>query len=374
MSDRFFSVEIINFVAELDIIKQNYEVTQKDKERTLQDLENLKADNLDLKIRINERDKEKEKLLSEIKHANNINAELSKTIQNQRETFDEQNANIHQLNNLIKKQQATINERTTDNASLKRQIDKLVKATKLLENAKLEAEKNKDIAKNGIYQLEREIDDTNKLAKEDRKIIDTLKNERDLLIKEIHKAEKNNREQAEALMKEQKDHAEKIAEIQNLRKDIERLNKKISQLEKEKDKHGINAAQANAKYFHSLEEIKLKDNLISEFQKKNIETEAKLKQQQNLYEAVRSDRNLYSKNLTETQDETAEIKRRYKIVTHQISQLKEEIDAKGAALAKEHFELAQKEKEIDEAKKKIERLTLDMAAKDNSIKNFVIFD
>ena len=80
---------------------------------------------------------------------------------------------------------------------------------------------------------------------------------------------------------------------------------------------------------------------------------------------------MYSKNLTETQDETAEIKRRYKIVTHQISQLKEEIDAKGAALAKEHFELAQKEKEIDEAKKKIERLTLDMAAKDNSIKNFV---
>lgn len=56
--------------------------------------------------------------------------------------------------------------------------------------------------------------------------------------------------------------------------------------------------QANGKYFFSLEEIKLKDNLISEFQKKNIETEAKLKQQQNLYEAVRSDRNLYSKNLT----------------------------------------------------------------------------
>lgn len=358
----------------MDVIKKNYAATQQDKERTLQDLENLQLENKDFKIKLNEKEKEKEKLLSEIKHANNINAELSKTIQSQRETFDEQNANIHQLNNLIKKQQATINERTTDNASLKRQIDKLVKATKLLENSKLEAEKNKDIAKNGIYQLEREIDDTNKLAKEDRKIIDTLKNERDLLIKEIHKAEKNNREQAEALMKEQKDHAEKIAEIQNLRKDIERLNKKISQLEKEKDKHGINAAQANAKYFHSLEEIKLKDNLISEFQKKNIETEAKLKQQQNLYEAVRSDRNLYSKNLTETQDETAEIKRRYKIVTHQISQLKEEIDAKGAALAKEHFELAQKEKEIDEAKKKIERLTLDMAAKDNSIKNFVIFD
>lgn len=53
--------------------------------------------------------------------------------------------------------------------------------------------------------------------------------------------------------------------------------KKIVLLEKEKEKYGINAAQANAKYAQSLEEIKLKDNLISEFQKKNLEMELKLK-------------------------------------------------------------------------------------------------
>jgi len=45
---------------------------------------------------------------------------------------------------------------------------------------------------------------------------------------------------------------------------------------------------------------------------------------------------LYSKNLTETQDEIAEIKRRYKIVMHQIAQLKEEIEAKDRALSKEY--------------------------------------
>ena len=45
--------------------------------------------------------------------------------------------------------------------------------------------------------------------------------------------------------------------------------------------------------------MKLKNNLITKLQKKNIEAESRLKQQQNLYEAVRSDRNLYSKNLLE---------------------------------------------------------------------------
>ena len=48
-----------------------------------------------------------------------------------------------------------------------------------------------------------------------------------------------------------------------------------------------------------------------------------MKQQQNLYEAVRSDRNLYSKNLIESQDEIAEMKRKFKIMNHQIEQLKE---------------------------------------------------
>jgi peptidoglycan hydrolase CwlO-like protein len=47
-----------------------------------------------------------------------------------------------------------------------------------------------------------------------------------------------------------------------------------------------------------------------------------------LYEQVRSDRNLYSKNLIEAQDEIAEMKRKFKIMNHQIEQLKEEITAK----------------------------------------------
>lgn len=43
---------------------------------------------------------------------------------------------------------------------------------------------------------------------------------------------------------------------------------------------------------------------------------------------VRSDRNQYSKHLIESQDEIAEMKRKFKIMNHQIEQLKEEIQAK----------------------------------------------
>ena len=50
-----------------------------------------------------------------------------------------------------------------------------------------------------------------------------------------------------------------------------------------------------------MEDIKVREMQIFDYKKTIAEAETKLKQQQNLYEAVRSDRNLYSKNLIEAQ-------------------------------------------------------------------------
>mmetsp|Transcript_65412 Transcript_65412/g.90403 ORF Transcript_65412/g.90403 Transcript_65412/m.90403 type:complete len:88 (+) Transcript_65412:426-689(+) len=83
-------------------------------------------------------------------------------------------------------------------------------------------------------------------------------------------------------------------------------------LEKDKTKYGIEASIANRNYYKCLEQVKLKNNLITRLQKKNIEAEGRLKQQQNLYEAVRSDRNLYGKNMNEASDEIAELKTNFK--------------------------------------------------------------
>lgn len=78
--------------------------------------------------------------------------------------------------------------------------------------------------------------------------------------------------------------------------------------------------------------MKIRQMTIMDLQKTIQEGEQKLKQQQNLYEAVRSDRNLYSKNLIEAQDEIDEMKRKFKIMNHQIEQLKEEIQVRPRSL------------------------------------------
>ena len=113
------------------------------------------------------------------------------------------------------------------------------------------------------------------------------------------------------------------------------------------------------KCLKSTEEVKMREMRIFDFKKKIAESETKLKQQQNLYEAVRSDRNLYSKNLIEAQDEIAEMKRKLKIMNHQIDQLKEEITAKEAALVKEHMEHQRVEKEKESLKQDLMKMKLE---------------
>lgn len=61
----------------------------------------------------------------------------------------------------------------------------------------------------------------------------------------------------------------------------------------------MQASEAGAKHAAALEEVKLREVAILDLQKKISEAESRLKQQQNLYESVRADRNLYSKNLIE---------------------------------------------------------------------------
>lgn len=171
-----------------------------------------------------------------------------------------------------------------------------------------------------------------------KKIEDKLR-ERDLLNKDVVEKQNISREN-ENERKNLENEAMKLEnKITGYSNETTKLRKMIEQLEKDKNKYGIEASQANAKYYQCMEKVKMKSTLITKLQKKNAEAEAKLKQQQNLYEAVRSDRNLYSKNLLEAQDEISELKMKFRRMTYQISQLKDEIASKDQAIQKEKTDL-----------------------------------
>ena len=63
---------------------------------------------------------------------------------------------------------------------------------------------------------------------------------------------------------------------------------------------------------------------------------------------------------------------RYKIVNHQINQLKEEIEAKEVALAKEHFELKKKQKTHEEKKRNQNKKQKDIEIVEEQTKSSVL--
>ncbi len=154
----------------------------------------------------------------------------------------------------------------------------------------------------------------------------------------------------------------KETEIANLRKDIHRwkvetseFRKRIFQVEKQREKVGVELSAVNAKYFAALEELKSRDERLEEVKKQIGDVKAKIAQQKNLYDAVVADRNVYSKNLIESNEEIAVMETKFKIMYHTIEQLKEEIREKDHALIREKFDEQKLGKGNEGIKESLER-------------------
>eukprot|EP01027_Heterolobosea_sp_BB2_P017186 GEZU01024373.1.p1 GENE.GEZU01024373.1~~GEZU01024373.1.p1 ORF type:complete len:434 (+),score=151.79 GEZU01024373.1:368-1669(+) len=232
----------------------------------------------------------------------------------------------------------------------------LLRKVRQLEEEKMEVEKSKEGLRGMISNLEREIEKLNKQSEWERKQIEDLTHQRDILEKKLRNEQIDTKKKG-SLIKISDNHKKNLErEMQEYRKEAEKQRKEIYKLEKEREAYAAASAEATQKWYQALEEVKIKQMTIADYQKKIQDGEAKLKQQQQLYEAVRSDRNLYSKNLIEAQEEIAEMERKFKIMNHQIEQLKDEIAAKEKALVNEHFTVEKITKARENLQEEIQRL------------------
>lgn len=199
--------------------------------------------------------------------------------------------------------------------------------------------------------------------------LEEMLREREVLNKMLVKA--NDRSQATFdLMKIKENTLKNLQnEINGLKAHVKKQRAQIQQLVGEREKYDKEAAQATQKFMTALEEAKLQDLQIASLQQKIVESESRLKQQQNLYEAVRTDRNVYSKQLIESQEEIGAMKRKFKIMNHQIEQLKEEITSKDHSLVKEHFDHHKVDKEKEVLKNELLRIKKQIQSSEQIIGN-----
>jgi DNA repair exonuclease SbcCD ATPase subunit len=189
-----------------------------------------------------------------------------------------------------------------------------------------------------VGSLEKQVDAANRVLDAEKKRYEELLRERDILTKLKSQAESSSVKQMDLIKVNEGMKRNLEQEVQGFKLEAQRQQRMVWQLEKEREKYGQEASLSTSKYLQAVEEVKLREMAIVDLQKKIGEAETRFKQQQNLYEAVRVDRNMYSKRLIESQDEIQEMKRKFKIMNHQIEQLKDEISAKDMALVKEHFD------------------------------------
>lgn len=192
----------------------------------------------------------------------------------------------------------------------------------------------------------------------DRKKIEDLLRERDILNKNVIKADERTKKQIDLVKRQETQEKNLQKDIARWKQDAQDVMKRISDLEKQREKYGIELSQANARYFAALEELKSRDVRLTELKKQIADVQAKRNQQKNLYDAVCMDRNLHQKNLVESTEQIAEMRRKFKIMFHTTTALKEEIREKDSKLVRGHFrhkKVLQTNSKLKESKDKAER-------------------
>eukprot|EP00948_MAST-09A_sp_MAST-9A-sp1_P003143 g3143.t1 len=245
--------------------------------------------------------------------------------------------NLHKVESVSARKDHTIQSLTNDIQAKNRTIDKHKKETQIVKEKLGKVKKEKNVLLEKLNDKDKEIEAGHRREEASEKMNTVIKREIDVKEKLIRKETEKYKGSLEdiEILKRQLRSVE--SDIQDYIDEQHKTRKIIHSLEKEREKLAAEAADNAKKHVKSLDSVKLKEMEITEMKKKIAEGEHKLKEQNALYEKVRSDKNLYSKNLIEAQDEIAEMKRKFKIMHHQIEQLKEEITAKATALVTENL-------------------------------------
>lgn len=232
----------------------------------------------------------------------------------------------------------------TDNDLLERKIDKEKRSTQHYMQLLEESKTPLALANAEVENLKKEILAARRQEMMLNKDVTKVQLEKEKQIKATSKAEAKAKESADAIVEEKRATDSVNKELMDAKVEVSKLKQAIYSVEKDRERLSSEATEQRDHFLKSQEELKLREVQIGDLVKKVQEWEQKLKQQQSLYESVRADRNHYSKALVDKEDEIAELKKKFKILGHQIEQLKEEIVGKDQVLVKEHFELQKSEK------------------------------
>ncbi|NWV19080.1 CFA58 protein, partial [Origma solitaria] len=342
--------DLENLLAEMDN-------KQAEVQKLQQQIENNKAEQLKMENNLKEQKALNEKAGKELEQLKMKNQKLMHESEQQSTMIDEVMKDIGQKT-------AELKEREDEAAQMRHDISKLSKTREVLqaklraaEEHKVDAEHERNMLKNQIIRLEKELETAKKQAETDKRTIDGLVRERDMLNQNLIKATNATQKQIDLVKLHEQSKQNLEGEIQSYKVEAQKQRKIIYQLEKERESFIHETSELKEKILHHMKDLEIHQMQICDYEKEIQVQVFKLKQQQNLCETLRAERTLFSKNLIEAKDEMAEMKMKLKSSTRQVDQLKEELKEKGVALEKAHVECQQSEDEKESLKAELLKMT-----------------
>ena len=205
-------------------------------------------------------------------------------------------------------------------------------------------------------ELESNIAATRKAEDFTKKQIDIKRRERATLNRGLAQAKTDSDATKEMLIMQSNSSKNLESEVASHRIEALQMRDAILKLETERDKHAAEAAIAQELYDAAREEVEKAEESVAAVQRRIVDSEARLKQQKALFEAVRADRNVHSKHLLAAQSDIAGMKRKFKLMSRTITQLKEDIVSKERQLIRERTQRALVDKQRERLKAELSRI------------------
>lgn len=218
---------------------------------------------------------------------------------------------------------------------------------------KIDAEKYRNWLKAEVQELMKRADQQKLAADKDKNSIKDLTDQIRKLEGNLAQTRESNEAHVEEVRTQHEQQNQLADEFKALAEEKDRLVKELGKMRSRLDKAKTQADQWREKHSEAKEQLKIKESEQMEMHKQVEDEKARVKAQHDLYEQVRSERNRFAKLQVQSEDEIAEMRRRFKILTHQLTQLKEEIAGKDSALINEHFALKRLEERNNVSKKQL---------------------
>ncbi|XP_059706765.1 cilia- and flagella-associated protein 58 [Haemorhous mexicanus] len=342
--------ELKDLLAEMD--KKQAEV-----QKLQQQIENDKEEQLKIENNLKEQKTLNEKAGKELEQLKMKYQKLSQDNEQQTAMLDDVMKDISQKTAQLKELEDEAGHMSLEISKLSKMRDVLQNKLRTAEEQKVDAEHEKNMLKNQIIRLEKELETGKKQAESDKRAIDGLVRERDMLNQNLVKAANATQKQIDLVKFHEQSKQNLETEIQHYKIEAQKQRKIIYQLEKERESFIKEATELKEKILNHMKDLEMHQIQICNYEKEIEMQGVKLKQQQALCETLRTERTLYSKNLIEAKDEMAEMMMKLRNSTRQVDQLKEEIKEKDISLEKVQVEFQQSEDERESMKAELLKMT-----------------